>query len=81
MTLMPTANLAGRAASSIPRRTADWPYSVVLEVRTVTDSTGPPASARAARFGRKSRSSMVARTSSRVVCFTRGCSFITRETV
>ena len=80
-TRMPTANPAALAASSIPWISEAWPNSVVLGVSTVTDPIGPPASVRAARLGRKPRSSMVARTSCRVDCFTRGLWLITRETV
>ncbi len=81
ITRIPTANPAARAASSIPWISEAWPNSVVLGVSTVSAPIGPPASVRAARFGRKPRSSMVARTSCRVDCFTRGLWLITRETV
>lgn len=51
-TLMPTENPAVLAASSMPRRVAAAPYRAVSEVRTVTERTGPPASAWASRLGR-----------------------------
>lgn len=51
-TLMPTENPAVLAASSMPRSVAAAPYRAVSEVRTVTERTGPPASAWASRLGR-----------------------------
>src|ERR1039457_512654 len=77
----PTANPAARAASSMPCKALRCPYKVVFGVRIVTDCTGPPASARAARLGRNPRSSMVARTSSLVDSLTLGWPLITRDTV
>ena len=77
----PTANPRARAASSMPCKAAMYPYKVVFGVSTVTDSTRPPASARAARLGRNPRSSMAARTSSLVVLLTFGWPLITLDTV
>jgi hypothetical protein len=77
----PTANPLARAASSMPCKALRCPYKMVFGVRTVTDCTGPPASARAARLGRNPRASMVARTSSLVDSLTLGWPLMTRDTV
>ena len=40
-----------QVASSIPSSAAAKPYRLVLEARTVTDCTGPPANTRASAVG------------------------------
>ena len=81
ITRTPMARPAARDDSSIPSRAAAGPYRRVLDTRTVTDWTGPPASARAARFGRKPSRAMASRTSLRVDALTFGLPLITRDTV